>query len=156
MSAADGTPRLGWLRSTARNANSHTTLIVRPKPLALRLMPRRSASACGRAWSRRTSAASGSCWNCSSTASSSPTKLLRSVTQSLLDRRASASRFVYCEQTIKCIFHLHGVDAQGKVQLKRKLRREELIAFFERQPRFFFNNAATTEIYPLALHDALP
>jgi transposase len=37
--------------------------------------------------------------------------------------------------TAKCIFHLHGVDAQGKVQLKRKLRREELIAFFERQPR---------------------
>jgi transposase len=37
--------------------------------------------------------------------------------------------------TAKNIFHLHGVDAQGKVELKRKLRREELIAFFERQPR---------------------
>src|SRR3954463_13877751 len=113
MSAADGTPRLGWLRSTARNANSHTTLIVRPKPLALRLMPRRSASACGRAWSRRTSAASGSCWNCSSTASSSPTKLLRSVTQSLLDRRASASRFVYCEQTINMDAALNCLRPEG-------------------------------------------
>src|SRR5215203_2437515 len=37
--------------------------------------------------------------------------------------------------TAKSIFHLHGVDAQGKVQLKRKLRRDELIALFERQPR---------------------
>jgi transposase len=37
--------------------------------------------------------------------------------------------------TAKSIFHLHGVDAQGKVQLKRKLRRDELVAFFERQPR---------------------
>jgi error-prone DNA polymerase len=35
----------------------------------------------------------------------------------------------------KSVFHLHGVDAGGKVQLKRKLRRGELIAFFERQPR---------------------
>src|SRR3954462_2972870 len=135
MSAADGTPRLGWLRSTARNANSHTTLIVRPKPLALRLRPRRSASACGRAWSGRTSAASGSCWNCSSTASSSPAKLLRSVTQSPSGRRASASRFVDCEQTIKSVFRLHGIDASGIVQLKRKLRRSELIPFFEQQPR---------------------
>jgi transposase len=32
--------------------------------------------------------------------------------------------------TAKSTFHLHGVDAQGKVQLKRKLRRDELIAFF--------------------------
>ena len=37
--------------------------------------------------------------------------------------------------TAKSIFHLHGVDAQGKFQLKRKLRRDELVAFFERQPR---------------------
>src|SRR3954454_1003422 len=35
----------------------------------------------------------------------------------------------------KSAFQLHGVDAGGKVQLKRKLRRGELIAFFERQPR---------------------
>src|SRR5215213_3338605 len=35
----------------------------------------------------------------------------------------------------KSVFHLHGVDAGGKVQLKRKLQRSELIAFFERQPR---------------------
>jgi transposase len=37
--------------------------------------------------------------------------------------------------TAKSVFHLHGVDETGKVQLKRKLRRDELIAFFERQPR---------------------
>jgi transposase len=37
--------------------------------------------------------------------------------------------------TAKSIFHLHGVDAQGKVQLKRKLRRNELIPFFEQLPR---------------------
>jgi transposase len=37
--------------------------------------------------------------------------------------------------TAKSIFHLHGVDARGEVQLKRKLRRDELVAFFERQPR---------------------
>src|SRR5215210_7398415 len=118
-----------------RSVNSRTTSTARPKPLASRPMPRRSASACGWAWSRRTSATSGSCWNCSSTASSSPAKPSRSVTQSPLDRRASASRFVYCEQTIKSVFQLHGIDAGGKVQLKRKLRRGELIAFFEQQPR---------------------
>ncbi len=32
--------------------------------------------------------------------------------------------------TAKSVFHLQGVDAQGKVQLKRKLRRDELIPFF--------------------------
>src|SRR5215207_4289794 len=37
--------------------------------------------------------------------------------------------------TAKSVFQLHGVDAQGKVQLKRKLRRDELIAFLEQQPR---------------------
>jgi transposase len=37
--------------------------------------------------------------------------------------------------TAKSVFQLHGVDAGGKVQLKRKLRRSELIAFFEQQPR---------------------
>src|SRR3712207_9512647 len=37
--------------------------------------------------------------------------------------------------TAKSIFQLHGVDAGGKAQLKRKLRRGELIAFFEQQPR---------------------
>ncbi len=31
--------------------------------------------------------------------------------------------------TAKSVFHLHGVDADGKVQLKRRLRRSELIAF---------------------------
>ncbi len=35
----------------------------------------------------------------------------------------------------KSIFHLHGVDGGGKVQLKRKLRRGELIPFFEQRPR---------------------
>src|SRR3954471_2711528 len=89
----------------ARNASSPTTRIVRPKSLTLRLMPRRSASACGRAWSRRISPANGSCWNCSSTASSSPTKRWRSVTSSPSDRGVSATRFVYCEQTINLITH---------------------------------------------------
>src|ERR687885_23529 len=35
----------------------------------------------------------------------------------------------------KSAFQLHGIDATGRVQLKRKLRRSELIPFFERQPR---------------------
>ena len=35
----------------------------------------------------------------------------------------------------KSVFQLHGIDASGKVQLKRKLRRGELIPFFEGQPR---------------------
>src|SRR5215216_3936103 len=35
----------------------------------------------------------------------------------------------------KSVFQLHGIDAGGKVQLKRKLRRGELIPFFEGQPR---------------------
>jgi transposase len=33
--------------------------------------------------------------------------------------------------TAKSVFHLHGVDAQGKMLLKRKLKRDELIGFFE-------------------------
>jgi transposase len=37
--------------------------------------------------------------------------------------------------TAKSAFHLHGVDAQGKVLLKRKVKRDELIGFFEQQPR---------------------
>ena len=55
----------------------------------------------------------------------------RSVTQSPSDRRASASRFVYCEQTIKNVFQLHGADAQGRPVLKRKLARELLRALAE-------------------------
>src|SRR5215217_1760479 len=35
----------------------------------------------------------------------------------------------------KSVFQLHGIDASGMVRLKRKLRRSELIAFFEQQPR---------------------
>ena len=37
--------------------------------------------------------------------------------------------------TAKSVFHLHGVDTQGKVQLKRKLSRDKLIPFLEQQPR---------------------
>jgi error-prone DNA polymerase len=37
--------------------------------------------------------------------------------------------------TAKSVFQLHGVDATGQVQLKRKLRRAELVTFFEQQPR---------------------
>src|SRR5215213_7700190 len=36
--------------------------------------------------------------------------------------------------TAKSAFQLHGIDATGRVQLKRKLRRGELIPFFEQQP----------------------
>src|SRR5919202_4334287 len=37
--------------------------------------------------------------------------------------------------TAKSVFQLHGIDATGKVHLKRKLRRAELVTFFEQQPR---------------------
>ena len=35
----------------------------------------------------------------------------------------------------KSVLQLHAIDATGKVQLRRKLRRGEVIAFFEQQPR---------------------
>jgi transposase len=35
--------------------------------------------------------------------------------------------------TSKSVFQIHGVNEAGKVELKRKLRRSELIAFFEKQ-----------------------
>jgi transposase len=60
---------------------------------------------------------------------------LRSVTQSPSDRRASASLFVYCEQTIKNVFQAHGVDAAGRAVLRRKLRRSEVLPFFAKVPR---------------------
>src|SRR3954468_18590785 len=34
--------------------------------------------------------------------------------------------------TAKSVFQIHGVNETGKVELKRKLRRSELIAFFEK------------------------
>src|SRR5690242_4911821 len=37
--------------------------------------------------------------------------------------------------TSKSVFQIHGVNEAGKAELKRKLRRSELIAFFEKQPR---------------------
>ena len=37
--------------------------------------------------------------------------------------------------TAKSVFQIHAVDEAGKVQLRRKLRRSELIPFFERQER---------------------
>ena len=37
--------------------------------------------------------------------------------------------------TAKSVFQVHGVDAAGKAALKRKLRREEVIPFFEQQER---------------------
>ena len=37
--------------------------------------------------------------------------------------------------TAKSVFQLYGLDAGGRVELKRKLQRGELVAFFERQPR---------------------
>jgi transposase len=37
--------------------------------------------------------------------------------------------------TAKSAFQPHGVDAGGREQLRRKLRRSEPVSFFERQPR---------------------
>ena len=37
--------------------------------------------------------------------------------------------------TAKFAFQIHGVDMGGKVEIKRKLQRRELAAFFEEQPR---------------------
>ena len=37
--------------------------------------------------------------------------------------------------TAKSVFQVHGVDADGKPQLKRKLQREDVIPFFEQQER---------------------
>jgi len=37
--------------------------------------------------------------------------------------------------TAKSIFQIHGVNETGKAELKRKVRRSELIAFFEKQER---------------------
>src|SRR3954469_6212210 len=37
--------------------------------------------------------------------------------------------------TAKHVFQVHGVDAAGKAGLKRKLRREEVVPFFEQQER---------------------
>jgi transposase len=36
--------------------------------------------------------------------------------------------------TAKSVFQIHGVNETGKVELKRKVRRSDLIAFFEKQP----------------------
>jgi transposase len=37
--------------------------------------------------------------------------------------------------TAKSVFQIHGVNETGKVELKRKVRRSDLIAFFEKQER---------------------
>src|SRR5690349_2076350 len=37
--------------------------------------------------------------------------------------------------TAKSVFQIHGVNEAGKVELKRKVRRSDLIAFFEKQER---------------------
>lgn len=37
--------------------------------------------------------------------------------------------------TAKSVFQVHGVDINGSSQLKRKLRREELLSFFEKQEK---------------------
>ena len=37
--------------------------------------------------------------------------------------------------TAKAVFQVHGVDSTGKAVLKRKLRRDELIPFFDKLPR---------------------
>src|SRR4051794_36956269 len=97
-------------------------------------MPRPSAGACGRASTRWTSTASGSCSSCSSTAWSSPVTPSRSATRSPPDRRASGSRFVYCEQTIKSVLTLHGVDERGRPILRRDLSRARFEEFLGKTP----------------------
>ena len=37
--------------------------------------------------------------------------------------------------TAKSVFQIHAIDEAGKVQIRRKLRRSELIPFFEKQDR---------------------
>src|SRR5437763_2345886 len=37
--------------------------------------------------------------------------------------------------TAKSVFQIHGVNETGKAELKRKLRRSDLVAFFEKQER---------------------
>ena len=36
--------------------------------------------------------------------------------------------------TAKASFQVHGVNEEGQAELKRKLRRNEVVAFFEAQP----------------------
>ena len=35
--------------------------------------------------------------------------------------------------TAKSVFHVHAVDAAGKLEMKRKLQRNDLISFFGKQ-----------------------
>ena len=35
--------------------------------------------------------------------------------------------------TAKTVFQIHGVDETGRAEIRRKLRRHDLIAFFEKQ-----------------------
>ena len=35
----------------------------------------------------------------------------------------------------KSVFQIHGVDESGRVLVRRQLRRSQLLAFFEKQPR---------------------
>ncbi len=45
--------------------------------------------------------------------------------------------------TAKAVFHVHGVDGDGKAQFRRVLRRRELVGFFEAQPpaRWYWRRA---------------
>ncbi len=36
--------------------------------------------------------------------------------------------------TAKAVFHVHGIDEASKALVRRKLRRNEVIGFFEAQP----------------------
>lgn len=37
----------------------------------------------------------------------------------------------------KNVIQVHGIDANGKVVVRRQLRRSQFLAFFEEQPRAF-------------------
>jgi transposase len=40
-----------------------------------------------------------------------------------------------CLDIAKSVFQVHGVDAEGKVALRRQLKRRYVLAFFQKLPR---------------------
>src|SRR5215203_2220431 len=51
--------------------------------------------------------------------------------------------------------NLTGLIARRRFERREDIRREDVTSY-DRQILFFFNDTATTEIYTLSLHDALP
>src|ERR1022692_4299494 len=66
-------------------------------------------------------------------------------------RMVSSPRFVNAHQGARAVRLDAGQWACSRIDYEPcRLRRVEILGFF------FFNDTATTEIYPLSLHDALP